>query len=68
MILTNELRGVIASRGLSQSKLAERLGMSPKTFYAKMKKGVFDNTEIEAMIEELEIIDPMKIFFAKNVA
>jgi DNA-binding XRE family transcriptional regulator len=68
LILTNELRGVIAMRGLTQAKVAEAIGISSKTFYDKMKKGVFNSSEIEAMIELLHIDDPARIFFAKPVA
>lgn len=64
MIATDKLRGIISERGLSQRKVAETLGMTEKTFYTKMKKGVFDSDEIEAMISLLEIESPMQIFFA----
>lgn len=62
MIKTDELKGEIAKNGLSQSKVAERLGITPKTFYNKMKKGVFDSDEISAMICLLKIEKPMPIF------
>lgn len=64
MIATDKLRGIISERNLSQRKVAETLGMTENTFYAKMKKGVFDSDEIEAMISLLEIKEPMQIFFA----
>ena len=67
MIDTNELRGVIAKNGLSQSELARRLGMTPKTFYDKMKKGVFSSDEIEKMIVQLGIENPIAIFFVNSV-
>lgn len=67
MIDRNELKGVIAKNGTSQSGVAKALGITPKTFYDKMKKGVFDSDEIEIMIEILHIEDPVKIFFTKNV-
>lgn len=67
LILTNELKGIIVSKGLSQSKMAEKLGITPKTFYLKMKKGVFDSYEIEQMIEILQIKNPLDIFFANRV-
>lgn len=67
MIDRNELKGVIAKNGTSQSGVAKALGITPKTFYDKMKKGVFDSDEIEIMIEILHIEDPVKIFFVKNV-
>lgn len=66
MIDVNALRGRIAEKGLSQAKMAEKLGIAPKTFYEKMSKGVFGSDEIECMIDELDIKDPAKIFFAKK--
>lgn len=65
MIDTDKLRGVIAERRLSQKQVAEHLEMVPATFYAKMKKGVFDSDEISDMIAFLGITDPLKIFFAE---
>lgn len=64
MIATEKLRGIIAERGLSQRKVAEKLGMTEKTFYTKMKKGVFDSDEMSAMIVILKINNPVEIFFA----
>jgi len=63
MILTDRLKGIIVSRGLTQKEVAEKLGMTPKTFYLKMKIGVFGSDEIERMIEILDIEDPGYIFF-----
>lgn len=64
MIATDKLRGIIAERGFSQREVADYLGMTPKTFYEKMKKGVFDSDEIEKMILHLGIDNPVDIFFA----
>lgn len=66
MIRTDELRGVIAKNGFSQSDVASKIGITPKTFYEKMKNGVFGSDEIQIMIDELHIEDPMSIFFAKE--
>ena len=63
-IKTNELRGIIVKNGLSQSDVAAKIGITPKTFYEKMKIGVFGSDEIQIMIKELHIEDPMAIFFA----
>ena len=68
MIATDKLRGIIAEHGLSQRKVAEHLGMTEKTFYAKMKKGVFDSSEMSVMIDLLNIQNPVEIFFAKAVS
>lgn len=64
MIKTNELRGIIAKNGLFQTDVAKMIGVTPKTFYEKMKNGVFGSDEIQIMIDELHIDDPMPIFFA----
>lgn len=66
MIRTDKLRGKIVEKGLSQAAVAEKIGIVPKTFYEKMKVGVFGSDEIEKMIDLLEIEDPMSIFFAKE--
>ena len=55
MIDIAKLRGKIAEKGTSQAKLAKTLNITPKTFYEKMKKGIFTNIEIE---------NPIEIFFA----
>lgn len=67
MINTNELRGIIAKNGKSQSDVAKMLNITPKTFYMRMQKGVFGSDEIQIMIEQLHIDNPMDIFFAKIV-
>lgn len=64
MIKTNKLRGIIAENGMSQSDVASKIGITPKTFYSKMKNGVFGSDEIQTMIKILDIDDPMSIFFA----
>lgn len=66
MIRTDELKGVIAKNGYSQSDIAVKIGVTPKTFYEKMKNGVFGSDEIQIMIDELHIEDPMPIFFARK--
>lgn len=67
MIDTNKLRGVIVENGKTQCDVAKMLGMTPKTFYSKMKKGVFGSDEIQIMIDKLNIHNPMDIFFAKKI-
>lgn len=64
MVATDKLRGIIAERGFSQREVAKHLGMTDKTFYTKMKKGVFDSDEMAEMISFLGIEEPMGIFFA----
>lgn len=66
MVATDKLRGIIAERGLSQRKVAAELGMTEKTFYGKMKAGVFGTDEAEKMIELLRIENPVDIFLTKR--
>lgn len=66
MIRTDELRGIIAKNNYSQARVAEEIGITPKTFYEKMNKGVFGSDEIEVMIHFLHIDNPMDIFFARE--
>ena len=67
MIRTDKLRGILAEKGVSQQKMAEIIGITPKTFYLKMKNGVFGSDEIQVMIETLGIDNPADIFFANEV-
>lgn len=67
MIDVKKLRGRMAEKGRSGQDMAKVIGKTPKTFYSKMKSGVFDSSEIEAMVDDLEIQNPMEIFFAKEV-
>lgn len=66
VIKTDELRGIIAKNGLSQTDVAKMIGVTPKTFYEKMKNGVFGSDEIQIMIDELHINNPMLIFLLKS--
>jgi len=63
MIKINELRGLIVSKGLTQKDVAKAIGINEKTFYTKMKRGVFNSDEINRMIKLLDIKDPCELFF-----
>jgi hypothetical protein len=67
MVNTKKLRGKMAEKGRSGKDMARVIGKTPKTFYEKMKKGVFDSDEITAMVDDLELDNPMEIFFAEEV-
>ena len=67
MVDTNELRGIIAKNGKTQTDVAKMLNITPKTFYSRMKKGVFGSDEIQIMIQEFNITNPTEIFFATKV-
>lgn len=66
MIATNVLKGLIVEKGLSQAKIAVKMGITPKTFYLKMAKGIFNSDEIEKLLEILDVKEPhtlVNIFF-----
>lgn len=67
MVDTNRLKGLIVQNQKTQEDVARHIGVAPKTFYSKMKKGIFGSDEMEKMIDYLHIEDPAAIFFAKKV-
>lgn len=64
MVDVNELRGLIAKNNYTQSDIANLLGITPKTFYEKMKKRKFNSDEMLILYKVLHIEDPIPIFFA----
>ena len=68
MVDVNRLKGIIVQNERTQEDVAKYIGITPKTFYQKMKKGVFGSDEIDKMIDYLKIDDPAAIFFAKTVS
>lgn len=63
----NKLKAIIVERGSTQLEMAEKLGITPKTFYSKMKSGGFCLDEANILIKELCIKNPAEIFFENNV-
>ena len=67
MILVNEIKGKMAAKGLTQEMVAQKIGMAPRTFSLRLKKGVFGTDEADKLIEILDIQNAADIFFAKNL-
>ena len=66
MVNAMKLKGEIVSHGLTQAQVAEFIGITPKTFTAKLKRGVFNSNEIEGILSCLGIEDKsvaLDIFF-----
>ena len=63
MVDPNKLKSIIVLNNMTQESVARAIGMTPKTFYLKMKKRVFGSDEIEKMMQLLDIEDPMPVFF-----
>ena len=68
MINANKLRARIVELGMTQKQVAEKIGMSEKTFSVKMNNGKVGLDEADKMIEVLKIEQPDKYFFADTVA
>ncbi len=67
MVNTNALRAEWVKKGMTQSQVAERIGISSKTMSNRMKKKEFGTDEVNKLITLLSIKDPMQIFFADKV-
>ena len=67
MVNVKKLRGKMAEKGRTGLDMARVIKKTPKTFYEKMKKGVFDSDEITAIVDDLGIENPFEIFFAEEV-
>ena len=66
MVNAKKLRGIIAENGKTQADVANMIGITPKTFYNRMQRGVFGSNEIQIMIDRLNIANPMDIFLLKS--
>ncbi len=68
MIDTTRLKGKIVEKGLNQYKMADIIGISRKTFYEKMSKGVFGSDEMDIMRKTLSLTndEAIEIFFGKE--
>ena len=67
MINANKIRARIVELGMTQQQVAEKIGMSAKTFSLKMNSGKFGLDEAEKMIEILKIAKPETYFFTNEV-
>ncbi|MBR6873074.1 MAG: helix-turn-helix domain-containing protein [Ruminococcus sp.] len=63
MLNVPEFKAAMVRKGYNQKTLAEKLGISERTFCERIKMKRFGTEEIEKLIPLLEIRDPMTIFF-----
>lgn len=68
MVNVQKLRGLMAEKGLNQREISKQLGIHEMTFGRKMKTGVFNSDEMDALIDILDIKNPVEIFFASFVS
>lgn len=67
MVDTDKIRGLMAEKRVTGKDMARVLDISPNTFSAKMKTGVFTTNEMQKIVDYLDIANPMPIFFAEKV-
>ena len=67
MLDKKALKAEMARNGITQKELANKIGISEKTFISRMKRGVFGTDEAEIIIGALSIENPQAIFFANEV-
>ena len=65
MINIDKLNGKIAENRFTRGKLAKAMGISTRGLSIKLKKGVFNNIEIEKLIKILKIWKSHGNFFWK---
>ena len=68
MVDTNGLRAEMARNGLSMAEVAKKMEMPTVTMYSKMKSGYFTVNEAYELSEILNLTEPAKIFFAKELS
>ena len=66
MFSANELKAQIARKGYTQKQLAKEMGIAEKTLWYKIKTGKFGTDDVSAIMEILDIKDPVPIFFAQE--
>lgn len=67
MVNVLKLKALIVERGMTQTQVAKKLGISRKSWYDRMSRKKFDSDEIYKLIELLDIDNPTPIFFADEV-
>lgn len=67
MVDTLKIKALVVEKGMTQTEVAEKMGMSKKMWYDRMNKKKFDSEEMYNLIHILEIDNPTPIFFADEV-
>ena len=62
----NALKAEMVRYGYTNASMAEKLGMSPRTFSTRLNDG-FGSDEMDILIDLLHIDNPTPIFFAQLV-
>ncbi|MCD7724264.1 MAG: helix-turn-helix transcriptional regulator [Clostridiales bacterium] len=67
MVDTLKIKAIVVERGMTQTEVAKKLGMSNRAWFDRMRKKKFDSEEMYNLIRILDISNPTEIFFADEV-
>jgi Helix-turn-helix. len=67
MVDTLKIKALVVERGMTQTEVAKKLGMSKKVWFDRMSKKKFDSEEMYKLIHILDIENPTQIFFVDKV-
>ena len=66
MVDVNKMNGRMRELQLTNKDVADELGISEAAWYAKKKKGIFNNEEIERLTVLFKLDSPLEIFFVRK--
>lgn len=67
MVDVNKLKAAVVEKGLGYGEVAEKIGMSRRTWYDRISAKRFNSDEMYKLIKVLDIENPTAIFFADEV-
>ena len=65
MVDVNKLKGLIVERGLTQTEVYNRMGLSKRQWQGRIEKKKFDSDDMMQLISILDIDNPSPIFFVQ---
>lgn len=63
MVDTNKLKATIVERGLTQTEVRNRMGLTKRQWQHRIEKKKFDSDDMLKLVNILDITDPVPIFF-----
>lgn len=63
MVDVQKLKGLIVERGLTQTEVYNRIGLTKRQWQHRMENKKFDSNEMQSLIKVLKIDNPTPIFF-----
>lgn len=64
MVDVNKLKGLIVEKGLTQTEVYNRMGLSKRQWQGRIENKKFDSDDMKKLVDILGIENPSPIFFA----